>query len=228
MADLLGCPNVVTRARPMVVIDENGTEIEGTFVMETKGCRLDNVPEDQHLAHVGAYSMQGTDGSAYRDIADLQVLDYICGNPNRSKEKLGYQFVGKGEAEMPYVAGIQGLDNEGSFGLLVPEEGRQVGSLPALDNLRAVSRSTYERVMALDPATLKYALRGFGLSEKELDAAGKRLTQLQGALKKGVDTMPAWTSFMTTPPSRSPTSPTGWTFRRTASASQTIRFTSTR
>ena len=187
VADLLGCPNVVTRARPMVVVDENGSEIEGTFVMETKGCRLDNVPEDQNLSHVGAYSMQGTDGCAYRDIADLQVLDYICGNPNRSKEKLGYQFVNKGDAELPYLAGIQGLDNEGSFGLLVPEEGRQVGSLPALENLRAVSRSTYERVMALDKATLKYALRGFGLSEKELDAAGQRLTQLQNALKKGVE-----------------------------------------
>jgi hypothetical protein len=79
------------------------------------------------------------------------------------------------------------VDNEGSFGTLVPEAGEQGGRLPDLSNFRVISRSTYERVMALDPASLKYALRGFGLSEQELDAAGQRLTHLQAELQKSVE-----------------------------------------
>ena len=192
VADLLGCPNAVTRARPMTIIDENGNEIEGTFTQEDRGCCLDNVPDDKDMGLVGPHSMDETDGSAYRDVANLQILDYLCGRPGRTAEKLNYYFekktVAKDQEESwPRLYGVQGVENEGSFGTLAPEPGEQGSKLPDLNNFRVVPRSTYERIMALDPASLKYALRGFGLSEQELDAAGKRLTRLQKELKKSVE-----------------------------------------
>ena len=193
VADLLGCPNAVARARPMPIIDKDGSELEGTFTQEGRGCRLDNVPTDQDLGHVGEYSMDETDGSAYRDVANLQIVDYLCGRPGRSAEGLSYYFeeravAGEQEDQLwPRLYGVQGVDNEGSFGTLVPEAGEQGGRLPDLSNFRVIPRSIYERVMALDPASLKYALRGFGLSKQELDAAGQRLTHLQTELQKSVE-----------------------------------------
>lgn len=183
VADLLGCPEAVTRARPMVLIDADGNEIEGTFTLAGKGAYTDNLIDESAASYVSEDSLRKTNGNVFRNIADIQVLDYICGNPNRSGENLNYSI----DPTTYRFTGVQAINNETSFGTLVPKEGEGAGKLPAPENMRVVSRSTYERVMALDRASLKYALRGFGLTEQELDAAGERLTTLQRALKKGVE-----------------------------------------
>ncbi len=179
VADLLHMPNVIARARPMVLRDKNGNEIEGTFMTEAQGEDVQNLSA---AAAVDEKAFEGTDGKALRDIADLQVLDFICGNTDRHFANMFYQ-IGKNKK----LLGVQGIDNDCSFGLFVPQDGGSHMRLTGLDNLRAVSESTYERVMALNGDALKYALRGFGLSDKELDAAAKRLELMQKALVKGVD-----------------------------------------
>ncbi|MBQ1384897.1 MAG: hypothetical protein IIY74_05815, partial [Firmicutes bacterium] len=74
------------------------------------------------------------------------------------------------------ITGIQGIDNDSSFGT-----GRY--SEDALDDLRVVSKSMAEKVKSITPAMLKFALRGRGLSEKEIEAAKDRLLDLQEGIE---------------------------------------------
>ena len=180
VADLLKMPNVIARSRPMVLRDKNGNEIQGTFILEAKGEDMKNL--SSKAANIDKTAMEGTDGKAFKDMADLQVLDFICGNVDRHYANMFYQFDEKGK-----LIGVQGIDNDCSFGTFVPEDGESQKRLAGLFNMRTVSESTYERVMALNGDALKYALRGYGLSEAPLNAAAKRLDMLQKALVKSVD-----------------------------------------
>ena len=172
VADMLGMPNIIARSRPMTIVDENGAEIEGTFMELAKG--LDYKNPSSLAQYVGKNSLLETDGMALRDIANLQVLDYICGNVDRHGANFTYLF----DQTMKF-SGVQGIDNDCSFGTRVPPYGEGYNKMVGPKDMRAIPAETFRRVMALKPATLKYALRGFDLSEEELEAAGQRLSSLQ-------------------------------------------------
>lgn len=176
VADLLGMPRIVARSRPMKIVDENGREIEGTFMELARGLDIKNL--NALASGIDETAMEFSTGLGFKSIANLQVLDYLCGNVDRHAANMAYQFD-------PYFKfyGVQGFDNDCAFGTLTLESGMGKNRLVGTKAMRAIPASTYIRVMQLTPATLKYALRGFGLSEEELDAAGKRLTTLQTDLR---------------------------------------------
>ena len=178
-ADLLGVPNLVVRTRPMKIIGPDGKIVDGIFMDKAEGLDPSNLPAA--ALNVGEHSVKNTNGKGMKDLADLQALDFICGNVDRHYGNMFYQFDSNHK-----LIGVQGIDSDCAFGLFVPG-GSTHKHLPGTDNMRCVSQSMYNRIMALDGATLKYALRGFELSEQELDAAVKRLDVLQKALTKGVE-----------------------------------------
>ena len=181
VADLLGMPNVVARSKPMRIIDKNGNVIEGTFMEAAKGMDPENLPPE--AANIPRDALKGTDGKAFKDIANLQVLDYLCGNYDRHFANMFYQFDKNGK-----LIGVQGIDNDGAFGLIAKKElghtGQNYLHMTNLSNMKAMPKQTAERIMALDAGTLKYALRGFGLSEEELTAAEHRLGFLKQAITR--------------------------------------------
>ena len=185
VADLLGQPNLLARSRPMklTVLDENGkpVELDGTFMVEAKGIDLNNRYTKTELLKQSA--IEGTDGNAFRQLADLQVLDFICGNVDRHMGNIFYQI----DEKTGKLTGIQGIDNDCSFGEFVPKGGESRRRLAGLDNMRCISESMKNRVLALKAPTLKYALRGYGLTEKQLDAACARLERMQDAIQKSME-----------------------------------------
>lgn len=175
MADLLGMPNIVARSRPMKIVNANGVEQEGCFMELAKGYDVKNLPPQ--AAGINQRALQGTNGMGFRDLANLQILDYLCGNVDRHAANFTYQFDKKGK-----FCGVQGFDNDCAFGLLSMGNREGHNRMVGTADMRAIPRSTYERIMRLDPPMLKYALRGFGLSEQELNCAAERLNDLQTAL----------------------------------------------
>ncbi|MBR6378069.1 MAG: hypothetical protein IKS05_09965 [Oscillospiraceae bacterium] len=180
VADLLHMPNVVARSRTMVLRDKNGNEMEGTFMAQAEGEEAGNL--SHRAKNVNKKAFETEDGKGLKDLADLQVLDFICGNIDRHYANMFYKI-----SDDKKLEGVVGIDNDCGLGTYLPKGGESFKHLTGLSNMRAVSESTYERVMALDGDALKYALRGFGLSEPELNAAVKRLELLQDALTKGVE-----------------------------------------
>ncbi len=180
VAGLLDVPDLVAPARPMNIIDKNGNKIEGTFMMGAKG--EDPLHPTKLSMKVEANSFKDMHGSAIKSISDLQALDYICGNVDRHDGNMFLQFDKNGK-----LLKVQGIDNDCSFGLAKPEAGETLKRLPSPENMKVMSKSMYKKIMKLDEDTLKYSLRGFGLSEAELDAAADRLKTLQDHLKKSAD-----------------------------------------
>lgn len=187
VADLLGMPKVVARSKPMNIITPEGV-IEGTFMEEAKGEDPSNLTEEalnMSRECLSAESPEGRENTAkaLKSASDLMVLDFITGNVDRHDRNMFYSM----NTDIHKIREVQGIDNGCSLGVTVPKHGQGVKELTGTDYMMMVSRSTYDKVMALDPEALKFSLRGFGLSEQELNAAAERLNVLKQAFReKGV------------------------------------------
>ena len=176
VASLLGVPELVARAENMKYLDENGTVQEGTFMEYAKGYDLYSRGGEENLRYV-CDNPFGPPAGITKSLADLQILDYICGNVDRHGANMTYIVDDNGVFQ-----GVQAIDNDSSFGCCVPGQQKVYGKLGGTDSLRVMSESMATKVKSLSPDMLRFALRGRSLNEEELGAACQRLTDLQDAL----------------------------------------------
>ena len=186
VADLMGRPELLARSTDVRFTDEKGLVAEGTFMDYAKGLDLNSNENLQAFSKVSDEPFESPEnlsakpGAFLRQLSDIQVADYLCGNLDRHFGNLIYQTDENGK-----LIGVQGIDNDSSFGDTVPKENQQIRSLHTVGNMGVISESTKEKIMNMTPAMLKFALRGKGLSEEQLDAAALRLGQLQKAIREG-------------------------------------------
>ena len=178
VAELLNVPNLLAKSVPMKIIDKSGNEIEGTFMKQAVGVDVGNLAWEHR--NLGTSSMKNHDGRAMKQLADLQILDYICGNMDRHAANMLYQFDDNGK-----LIGVQGIDNDTAFGTAVPKYGDFVGHMTLPENMLAVSESMARRLHEITPEILKFSLRGYGLTEPELNAAVERMNVIKKAIEKG-------------------------------------------
>ena len=174
VAQLLGMDGIVCRSRMMKLKDRKGNVTEGIFMEKARG--VDANGPGSNLFSVDGNQLKSGDGHCLKQLADLQVLDYICGNPDRHGGNMFYEFNGDGE-----LIGIQGIDNDLSFGGLKTTNGI-LGFMMPPQYMGAISKGTADRILAIDPEVLAYSLYGI-LDTREIDAAKFRLEQMQEAIK---------------------------------------------
>ena len=175
---LLGAPNLIANSVNMKFVDKEGKVQEGTFMDYSDG--VDLAAGGETMKAVNDAPFEGDSSwKGLKQMADLQVLDYICGNVDRHQGNMMYRTDEKGN-----IVGVQGIDNDSSFGLFAEKEENR-HALPGADHLNVISASMRKKVMGLTPAMLKYALRGRGLSEEKIDFAAKRLATLQTSIREG-------------------------------------------
>ena len=173
VAHLLGMDGIVCEARMMKLKDKDGNVVDGIFMEKARGVDP-NSPGSKYSAVNGNQLQQG-DRHCLKQLADLQVLDYICGNPDRHGGNLFFEFNEDGQ-----LIGIQGIDNDLSFGGLKTTRGN-VGFLMAPEHMGAISKGTADRILALDSEEFAYALYGI-LDKKEVEAAQFRLENMKTAI----------------------------------------------
>ena len=184
VAELLGVPNVIARSKPMQIIDAKGNKVNGTFMTEAEGMDPEHLPPEAEKVSID--SAKKTNGKAFKAVADLQILDYVCGNVDRHPSNFFMKFDKKGK-----LIDVQGIDNDCSCGTLVPNPGEGFNRMVGLKDLKVISRSMAVKISSLTPAQLKFALRGYGLSEAELKAACERLKHIKSMIQqKSVDYAP--------------------------------------
>ncbi|MBQ1677934.1 MAG: hypothetical protein II062_00180 [Oscillospiraceae bacterium] len=173
VADLLGAGSLLARSDSMRFLDENGQPVEGTFMNFGKGLDL-GAKMERDCRHLNGEPLSNREqkNAALKSIADLQVLDLLCLNVDRHAGNLMYQV-----DEQGFFKGVEGIDNDSSFGL------RDL-TVTEMDRMKVMSRSMFDKLQAMTPDMLKFALRGRGLSEAELNAAGKRLETLRGYVRE--------------------------------------------
>ena len=187
VADLLGKPDLLARSTDVKFTDGKGSVLQGTFMDFSKGLDLRTDEKHVHLFQQVAdkpfsrttQEDQRKHGAFLKSVADLQVVDFLSGNVDRHSANLTYLTDDEGR-----IIGVQGIDNDSSFGSFAPGEKSQL-RLPGTGNMGVISESMKNKVMNMTPAMLKFSLRGKGLSEEQLDFAALRLEQLKQAIVKG-------------------------------------------
>ena len=122
------------------------------------------------------------------DLADMQVLDYICGNVDRHKGNMLYKTEKDKDGKVK-MTGIVGIDNDASF----PEKNiadwefehhldkkpPHAARIYKPQHFRDVTKKTAEMVKNMTRAQLETILKGHNLSKKSIDLAWKRTLKVK-------------------------------------------------
>ena len=188
IADLMGMQDLLAHAEPVQIqFTKNGQRqtLSGSFMHFANGQDITQQIPGQGLLNVDA-PVESETASVKKQMADLQVLDYICGNVDRHSGNFFYQLDETDPAH-PRLVGIQGIDNDTSFTTYVGnvEESKAPGQLPIPTSMLAIRKQTAAQVEALDRDMLKTLLRNYALTEEQVDAVWTRTQKLQAAIREG-------------------------------------------
>ena len=183
-ADMLGLNVVLAKSEKMVLV-RNGQRIEGCFMDTVEGYDGGNLninDPDNLMWQWAKKSVKNgrpspVSGNALRQMADLQVLDFLCGNVDRHMYNRLYKFSHNEQGEV-VLDGVVGIDNDNAFGKDTLElEGNQhnVG----LKALGAISASMARKILGLTAEKVAFMLSDYGLSHDEKKAVAARLDALQ-------------------------------------------------
>lgn len=171
VANILGVPTLVAKAVPMTV-KEAGKEVSGVFMEKARGKSADS--QDLDKTDFMLLNYDSFDGAALRQMADLQVLDYLCQNVDRHYANMLYEINEQGK-----IVGIQGIDNDLSFGTVRPGGNRTLQNGTALNDITVMTKGMADRIKELQPELFEASLMGLGLTKEEISAAGTRLLELK-------------------------------------------------
>ncbi len=174
VADLFGVPHIICRSKSMKLKTKDGKEVMGTFMENAKGIDCTFPGRVDFRADVN--SLTGGSGTGLKDIADLQVIDYICGNPDRHRGNMFYSF------ENGKLVGVQGIDNDTSFGSLAPTL-NDCNMMVSPKSMRVMSKSMADKIVNIKPGQLIFALRG-RLDNAAISMSVRRLKKLQEVITK--------------------------------------------
>jgi hypothetical protein len=180
MAGALGVSGIIAKTVKMQAI-ENGKVVEGLFTQKGEGSDIHNLKENDPATRVEKSGMNNP--AALKSIAQLQMLDFICGNMNRQREKMLYQFAEKDGQTI--LTGVQGFENNYSFGAFDSQHLPRFSPIPKSQNLMAITEEMAEKIMAMTETSMQDLLKGHGLTEEEIGYAWERTQHIQNMIREG-------------------------------------------
>ena len=187
VADVLGVSDqVLARSRPAKVMT-GGEVIDGIVMDRADGEDISGMPDNHPMAHITAEQAKEVYNTeeGLKSIADLQILDYVCLNIDRHAKNMVYRFEGL-ETGNPRFLGVTGIDNDASFGSIVPHPDQRTNKLPPLNGIKVISEEMAKQLE--DPQTeenLRKKMAANGLSEAEIQSAVTRFGQIREKVRKG-------------------------------------------
>lgn len=184
MADLLGVPDIIARSVKMNV--KNGDEeISGVFMEKAKGFDLNKITDADEIAEFKNKNVtECVSGNYKKQLSDIQVLDFICGNVDRHTGNMLYSTEKDSSGKM-ILSGIQGIDNDCSFGVI--EFDRMLNGcnrMKGLKNINRMSKGMADHIKSLTPEILKTTLRPYDLKPYQVEACIDRLKMVQAELSR--------------------------------------------
>ena len=170
VASLLGCSDTVAKSVRSKFENKDGVAMdfaEGKSYEYFRGDYADDVREN---------TMAEENGYLKKKIADLQILDCICGQIDRHMGNVIFTVDDKTRS----VTDIKGIDNDMSFGLGgVRNHGYHSIEMGLI---RVVDKDTLNSINAISKEVLDYRLKDL-LSEDEIDALWGRVNVVKDWLK---------------------------------------------
>ena len=178
LSDALDCSGCIAHAEAMQ-LQKDGKILDGIFMDRAPGKSVfDFMPGDEEVRQ----GVQAFDGSmALKDLADIQVMDYLCMNIDRNDGNMLYQYSEDGKK----CLGVTGIDNDLSFGTIYVASNRKQLLDTPLDKIRVISESQAKRITEMTEISLRNAVGGQGIGEAEYTALRERFTRLKNRVTSG-------------------------------------------
>ena len=178
MSELLGAPEALAQATTMQV--QVGDRItNGVFMKKAPGTDFKSILPGDPEAKVTPAAFDGS--PALKNIADIQIIDYICMNTDRNESNLFYQFSPDGTK----CLGVTGIDNDLSFGTKKMDPNQSYFYEAPLNSIKVVSEQMADKIKNMSPNALIHTLEGQGLNQSEIYAAVDRFTVIQEKITSG-------------------------------------------
>ncbi len=177
IAELLGCDDTVAYSEN-IRIKINGRYVKGTFMKEALGEDINKV--DKNCKMLRSSIKGGMYLGLKKQIASLQIVDYLAGNPDRHGGNMLYQFEDDINGTS-YMKSFTGIDNDSMGGANDYDNIKM--SAVKLENMKVIPEDVANRIMNLDAETLKQMLYGFDMTTREINNVVSRLTRLQDKIK---------------------------------------------
>lgn len=177
VASALGFPDLLVKSR-QVTVKRGDTEVQGVM-MDAAG--PDTVDPSKLGKKHPFYNMDASEFNkkeVLKSLADLQILDYLCGNTDRHSQNY-FLKMDFSDPKKPKLLGVQGIDNDDSFGAI--EDGGTM-QLATRDNLKLITEKMALAIAGMKPEKLKEILKPYEFSEDQVTAAQVRLVNLQSLL----------------------------------------------
>ena len=200
VAALLGIGDLVAESQTAEITDEStGQTMRGNIMKKSRYNTSGKEYRTNHMMAKGkndakafgenrkidmSLNMNVT-GGFQRDLCNLQVLDVICGQQDRHDNNY---FVGVNESGE--LSGVQGIDNDGAFGLAETSlEKRHQGHAAAIYDKKGnmsipfMDKNLAQRIEQLDPEMIRFALKDL-LKDDEIEATIDRLNKTREAIAR--------------------------------------------
>ena len=179
VAQMLGCDHLLANSVNMKI--KIGDEIvEGVFMETADGTDLKRLKYDDPIFDTQLDSFQNPE--ALMQVADLQVLDFICGNTDRHGFNMVYQFAREKNNQIKFT-GIKGIDNDCTFGIPDVKSDKQIMRMVKPEKMKFITTNMLEKLASIDRSQLKYKLLNNGLSKDEIQAVYDRIDMVLEAEK---------------------------------------------
>ena len=178
IADLLGCGDVVAFSEKMnIKTIENGRTVtkKGVFMLPGEGVDPTNGSYGTFMPELNKTMIENSKGLNQK-IAALQLLDHICGNTDRHNCNYFLQ------CKNGKVTGIQGIDNDQSFG--ADQDVERHGYSTRFEDMRIIPKSMADAVGKLSSETLEVIMQGYDLNAEEIKNTVERFERLKDKLRK--------------------------------------------
>ncbi len=179
VANALGFPDLLVKSR-QVTVKRGDKEVPGTM-MDIAG------PDTVDPLNIGRrhpfYNMDASEfdkKEVLKSLADLQILDYLCGNTDRHSHNY-FLKMDFSDPKKPKLLGVQGIDNDDSFGSI--EDGGVI-QLAKRENLKLITSEMSQAIAGMRPEKLEEILKPYAFSEDQVIAAQVRLLSLQKMIDK--------------------------------------------
>ena len=175
IAELLDCKDLIANSVNMRVKTGEKGYVSGTFMENAKGRDfLSKKSADMEAFNLLTPNKVEDSLSLKKDIANLQVLDYILGNPDRHTGNVFYKFDENGN-----IIGLQGIDNDTCLG---NKNHTALLSGINLENMSVITAKTAAIVLNIKPDELRTMLYGYDLTDAEVNAAINRVDNLKNKI----------------------------------------------
>ena len=173
VADLLGRKDLIASSTTLQIKDpETGKIINGTLMENAKGIDRDSTKKED-LEKFNQLTPEKIQNSLQlkKDIADMQILDWLCGNADRHFRNIFYKFDNEGN-----ICGLVGIDNDLSFGK--EDHASNLDGIN-LENMNVMTEEMADKIMNMNKEEFRNMLFGYDLTTAEVNKSLERLETLQ-------------------------------------------------